>query len=183
MARGPFLLRAGWLGFLGVLVETAMFVLALTAALFATQPKPMGSPVMDILSAPDTISTCLRAHSGLAERRAECVGQFAEACMTYREGGQTTVGMMQCSMEEAEAWDAQLNTAYQTLRDHYQGQSAYTAIQEAQRAWISFRDTDCAYMASIYEGGSIATVIHSGCVLDKTAHRALDLMEQTDLPD
>lgn len=160
-----------------------MLVLALTAAALATQPKPMGSPVMDILSAPDTISTCLRAHQGLAERRTECVGQFAEACMNFREGGQTTVGMMQCSMEEAEAWDAHLNSAYQTLRNRYQGQSAHQTLQDAQRAWIAFRDSDCGFMASIYEGGTIATVIHAGCMLDKTGQRALDLIEQTDLPD
>lgn len=160
-----------------------MLVLALSAALLAIQPKPMGSPAMDVLSAPDTISTCLRAHQGLADRRMECVGQFAEACMTYREGGQTTVGMMQCSMEEAEAWDAQLNQAYQVLRNRYQGQAAHDAIQEAQRAWISFRDSDCAYLASVYEGGSIARIIHAGCMLDKTGHRALELIEQTDFPD
>lgn len=132
---------------------------------------------MPIVSAGMTIETCLQDHTGLQERLANCPGIFTERCIANREGGETTIGMVQCSDEEHGAWDARLNTVYGELRARFAGQTAADTLQQAQRDWIAFRDAECRFQASIYEGGSIAQVISVGCHSDMTARRALELIQ------
>ena len=48
------------------------------------------------------------------------------------------------------------------------------ALTKAQRAWIAFRDADCA---SLYDQdwGTLSRVEANSCVLDRTARRADEL--------
>ncbi|MGB0126460.1 MAG: lysozyme inhibitor LprI family protein [Rhodocyclaceae bacterium] len=47
-------------------------------------------------------------------------------------------------------------------------------MQEAQRAWIKFRDANCDFYYDP-EGGSLARVSANDCMMSSTARRAKEL--------
>lgn len=161
---------------------TAMAGLTLVAACASAQ-KPSTAGQMDILSAQDTLEVCLNrtADAGPAEQQT-CIGEYSQACMTHRPDGETTQGMVRCSIEERDAWDVVLNASYIGLRQRYEGTSVAEGLRDAQRAWIEFRDADCRAEAAVFEGGTIAQVIHAGCQMDHTARRALVLRARLQEP-
>lgn len=163
---------------------TALASLALVSACASAQ-KPALAGQMDILSAQDTLEVCLNRTSsaGPAEQQT-CIGEYSQACMTHRPDGETTVGMVQCTIEELEAWDVVLNASYIGLRERHEGTMAADALRDAQRAWITFRDADCLAERAVFEGGTIAQIIHASCQMDHTARRALVLRGRlADLPN
>ena len=156
--------------------------LMLTACADAQKTETTTAGPEPILRAESRIELCVRRYENRHEQFANCAGAHARACMNSREDGETTVGMMQCSMEEASAWDERLNATYAALQAELDP-GVFEALRDAQRAWIASRDADCALEISPYEGGSIQPVIAAGCELDLTAARALQLEEwQAELP-
>jgi uncharacterized protein YecT (DUF1311 family) len=96
-----------------------------------------------------------------------------EKCLA-RPSGQTTYGMVECIGVEVQAQDARLNRAYQAAIARLERPRQKAALQKAQRAWIAFRDADCAsYLDE--DWGSIARVEANQCVLDRTRQRADEL--------
>mgnify|MGYP000476956381 CR=1 FL=1 len=85
--------------------------------------------------------------------------------------GQSTIGMIQCAAVELKVQDARLNRAYQDAMKRLDLPRQKTALKKAQRAWIAYRDADCA---SVYDPdwGSLARIEANACVLDHTARRA-----------
>lgn len=55
-------------------------------------------------------------------------------------------------------------------------------LRTAQRAWIAFRDAQCRYEAGVYEGGSMAPMVHSSCLTQLTEARTKDLNTLPDQP-
>lgn len=104
-----------------------------------------------------------------------CMNTISVPCMSDVEG-QTTAGMIFCHMREAQAWDGQLNAVYRRLRGGASANDEGGRLQQAQRAWIAFRDANCDFEASLYEGGSLAGVLFASCMSDMTARRAIDLI-------
>lgn len=91
-----------------------------------------------------------------------------------RPDGQTTYGMVECLGIEIQAQDARLNRAYQAALVRLERPRQKTALQKAQRAWIAFRDADCAsYLDE--DWGTMARVEAQQCVLDRTRERADEL--------
>lgn len=93
------------------------------------------------------------------------------ACMD-RAGGNTQ-GMVECMGAETRRQDARLNQAYKALMDATAAERK-KQLQEAQRAWVRFRDTNCAFYLDP-QGGSMARVSASDCVLTMTVDRADEL--------
>jgi len=84
-----------------------------------------------------------------------------------------TSDMLDCISAETKRQDARLNKAYKEVM----GQLSLTRkkhLQEAQRAWIKYRDTNCNFYADP-DGGTMATVNSSDCFLSATAARAKEL--------
>ncbi|MGI9363668.1 MAG: lysozyme inhibitor LprI family protein [Rhizobiaceae bacterium] len=54
------------------------------------------------------------------------------------------------------------------------------AVLKAQRAWIEFRDTNCATEAFKYRGGSIEPLIYQTCRTDMTEKRIQQLKSLLD---
>jgi uncharacterized protein YecT (DUF1311 family) len=152
--------------------------LGTTACVDAQKPQSSESGPMPVLSAADTITTCLIDNPDRASQADACIGQYSEICMS-QPGGDTTLGMVECSADEYQAWDVVLNEEYGELRGALNDAPA-SSLQEAQRAWIELRDADCAFSASLYEGGTLAQVVHAGCLMHKTADRALEIMQWRD---
>jgi uncharacterized protein YecT (DUF1311 family) len=72
--------------------------------------------------------------------------------------------------------DTELNSLYKEvvlrLKDDSQAGKLLVA---AQRAWISFRDAECAFSSAGNIGGSIHPLIYSGCLGRLTKTRIDDL--------
>lgn len=87
----------------------------------------------------------------------------------------TTVQMTQCAALDADAAEAQLNTAYQQLLKRLGQPDTATdkfslmrqKLQVAQRAWIKFRDADCDAVYQVNASGTIRGLAALGC---KRAH-------------
>ena len=48
-------------------------------------------------------------------------------------------------------------------------------LQDAERAWLKYRDATCAAERSLYEGGTAASPAYSACLEEETRQRASDL--------
>ncbi len=106
---------------------------------------------------------------------ASCIGAASGICME-QPGGFTTQGMSQCTSAETEVWDGYLNRAYKARMAEITPDQK-TALREAQRAWIAFRDADCGLQYQMFIDGTMRSNIYTGCMLDMTARRALALRD------
>jgi uncharacterized protein YecT (DUF1311 family) len=88
--------------------------------------------------------------------------------------GRTTAGMIGCANAELQVQDGRLNTAYQAAILRLERPRQKAALQKAQRAWIAFRDADCAAYVD-EDWGSMARVEANACVLERTRERAAEL--------
>lgn len=102
-----------------------------------------------------------------------------ERCLAA-PSGQSTAGMVGCVGTELKAQDARLNRAYQGAMKRMTLPRQKTALQKAQRAWIAFRDADCAAHLDA-DWGTISQVESASCRLDHTARRA-DMLEDFHKP-
>jgi uncharacterized protein YecT (DUF1311 family) len=93
------------------------------------------------------------------------------ACLEKANG--VTAEMINCMLAETILQDARLNENYKKLLSKLATERK-TALIEAQRAWIKFRDANCGFYANP-EGGSTARMAASECILNATADRAKEL--------
>lgn len=93
-----------------------------------------------------------------------------DGCMHKAAG---VLDMIDCAGRENDRWDARLNRAYQARMTSL-NERQRNALKRAQKAWLSFREADCA----AYEDddwGTISKIDASQCVLRRTIERALEL--------
>lgn len=69
-----------------------------------------------------------------------------------------------------------MNRAYQQLLPTLE-KSRKQKLIAAQLAWVKFRDTNCEFERSKYEGGSIAPSIYAGCLENLTKLRTQELQQ------
>lgn len=93
------------------------------------------------------------------------------------DGAETQIDLNECSYVAWEQADVELNEAYAAAMGVAEGHggSAGEALRDAQRAWIAFRDADCAAEAAFWEGGSAQPMILYGCLETITLQRTDDL--------
>ncbi len=130
------------------------------------------------------VASCL-SDADTPQEAEQCIGDFAAVCMETEADGYTTFGMMSCTQAETQAWDDMLNREYALLRDRAEAMDdgefddAYAVrverLRDAQRAWISFRDAECALAYSEFGMGTMRQLSGSGCHLHMTAERAIEL--------
>ena len=116
-----------------------------------------------------------------------CRGAVADPCMAREEKGETTVGMVACMLAEAQVWAVWLDTEYRASMDWAEAQdeaeraafpefaNRATALRDAQRAWIAFRDAECGLAYALWGAGSMRLLAGADCRLEMTAARARDL--------
>ena len=93
------------------------------------------------------------------------------SCMD--KAGGVTANMLDCMWAETKRQDARLNQAYKDVMARLSPERK-KQLQEAQRAWIKYRDANCRFYADP-DGGSIATVNSNDCFMSATASRAKEL--------
>ena len=87
---------------------------------------------------------------------------------------QTTRDMVVCAQSDYDMADADLNRYYQEQRASLD-EKGKIILRDAQRAWIKYRDAECARVADFARGGTLASVLQVSCLADLTAKRANDL--------
>jgi|GEM_PF-437287 len=82
----------------------------------------------------------------------------------------TQLDMNMCAADEYAVADSVLNAVYRQVVAELD--SAHLAfLREAQRAWIPFRDADCALEGAEFAGGSIRPMIEMMCLTRETRRR------------
>ena len=110
------------------------------------------------------VSSAASAHeTGLSKQYTACMDK----------AGGTTFGMIECITTENQRQDSQLNKAYMALMADLPPPRK-VHLQDAQRAWIKYRDANCAFYADP-DGGTLARVNANSCMLTATAERAREL--------
>lgn len=123
------------------------------------------------------LAGALAATPALAVDYARIEARFTPAfqqCLDRPEG-QSTAGMVQCAGAELEIQDAALNAAYRNLTAALNARQKANLVK-AQRAWIAFRDADCAARHDP-DWGSMSTINANFCMLQRTVERTIELEE------
>lgn len=92
-------------------------------------------------------------------------------CMEKSDG--VTAAMVECITAEYKRQDAHLNQAYKALAKDLSA-ARKKQLQEVQRAWLKFRDANCAFYDDP-DGGTLARVLSNECMMTLTAQRAKEL--------
>ncbi|HHS83077.1 MAG TPA: DUF1311 domain-containing protein [Devosia sp.] len=120
------------------------------------------------------LEACMaNANTNAVHARSACIGAARNVCISEPDGT-TTLGTTTCNQREAAWWDKLLNDNYSRLRSALSPE-LFSALRDAQRAWITYRDAKCAFSYKMFEGGSIRHVLFSDCMMQTTAARAIDL--------
>ena len=92
-------------------------------------------------------------------------------------GAYSTQDMLICLGRKLDEQDARLNRLW-TKALAAESEQGRALLRKAQRAWIAFRDAQCAYERGPEPAGSGAAVDKTLCLLRMTAERADWLAEQ-----
>ncbi|SOZ13525.1 conserved hypothetical protein, DUF1311 [Cupriavidus taiwanensis] len=95
-----------------------------------------------------------------------------ERCM---DKAVSTADMLNCAALESRVQDTALNRAYQSLLRRLEAPRT-GQLRVAQRAWLEYRQANCAYVANP-AGGSAARVAGASCLLEMTAARVRELRD------
>ena len=95
-----------------------------------------------------------------------------QRCLDAPEG-QSTYGMVECAGAELKIQDARLNAAYRKAMAGLNPRQK-TKLVAAQRAWVAFRDAECASFQD-EDWGTISRINAADCVLTLTVKRTIDL--------
>ena len=92
-------------------------------------------------------------------------------CMDKSDG--VTVNMVNCIGAEIKLQDIRLNKAYKDVMAQLSA-SRKKQLQNAQRAWIKYRDENCNFYDDP-DGGTITSILSNDCFMSATASRAKEL--------
>lgn len=93
----------------------------------------------------------------------------------------TQVEMNLCAGKQAATADAELNAVYKDIMSRLDDRpEAKKALRDAQRAWIRFRDAECAFRTVDSRTGSIYPTLLANCTADITQSRADALKSLTE---
>jgi len=91
---------------------------------------------------------------------------------------QTTAEMRDCAGKEYKQADAELNKVYKQLMSKLEDEGFQAALKSAQQAWIKYRDTNCEYESYLNRGGTMYSVVYTGCLTRMTKQRTAELRGQ-----
>ena len=129
----------------------------------------------------------------VAEAKVQCIGAMAQLCMDDQDGGHTTLGMSSCLGAEGQIWDRYLNAEYKatmiwsqfTDEDEAEYFPAFAKraehLRAAQRAWIAFRDAECALAYAQWGSGSMRSIVGADCQMQMTAERTIALLKMREM--
>ena len=88
----------------------------------------------------------------------------------------TQLDLNQCAQANFESADRELNRVYQVALDQAGDEGSRRQLRESERAWLTFRDQECARQVGPRDqGGSIWPMNLASCLEEKTAQRIREL--------
>lgn len=103
---------------------------------------------------------------------------FPTLATTTCENAQDQSALNQCTADEYAAADKALNATYKQIAKRLSDdQPALELLKKAQRAWLTFRDEECAFSSSAARGGSIEPMIIANCKTLRTNERNTQLLQ------
>lgn len=87
----------------------------------------------------------------------------------------TQTDMNICAARSRAAADETLNATYGTLLKEPSMADRLDRLRAAERAWIGYRDAQCAFEGSGYAGGSMQPLVIDGCAEALTQRRTAEL--------
>jgi uncharacterized protein YecT (DUF1311 family) len=106
-------------------------------------------------------------HPGMAQPR-DCANATTQTDMNI------------CAGDAAEAVDRDLNKIYNALIPRIDGKDAVALLRDAEKAWIVYRDKECAFETSLTAGGSIHPMAVAQCLETLTRAKQKELQRQLD---
>lgn len=107
------------------------------------------------------------------------LGGPAQAMTAECDGTGNQMELNACAAREYQKSDARLNQTYRKvtahLRLHPQSKRDAELLTIAQRAWLTFRDAQCAFVGDAYEGGSAQPMMMTTCLSEITLQRVKEL--------
>lgn len=91
------------------------------------------------------------------------------------DDAKTTLAMTTCLSGALGEAEDQLRAAYAKARASASRAADRELLSASQRAWFSFRASDCEYAASFFRGGTFAPVERLQCRLNRTKRRLADV--------
>jgi uncharacterized protein YecT (DUF1311 family) len=82
-----------------------------------------------------------------------------------------------CSYRDYLRLDIELNQTWDVISKRYKGSAVYRPILASQRAWLEYRDKQCAIWSKYYEGGTIEALVENTCRSDITKFRISELKQ------
>ena len=92
---------------------------------------------------------------------------------------QSQAEMNMCAAKRFKAADAELNRVYNRLVSKLGDDAGRLArLKTAEVSWLKYRDDNCEYEGSAFEGGSMKPLIYSSCLERMTKARTAELRGQ-----
>ncbi len=117
--------------------------------------------------------------SGAARGLAVTVALMTGVAAAQAEGcraAKTQADLDECAGADFATADAALNATFKAVTDRLHGDTeTKTLLVAAQKAWLAFRDDECAFEAASSIGGSIHPMIVAGCQATLTRARTDEL--------
>ena len=90
----------------------------------------------------------------------------------------TQMDLNECAVGNLKSADGALNETYQALMAKQDEAVSKQRLKSAQRAWIAYRDRECAFEVGPQEGGgTIWPTENAGCLEEITATRIRELKQ------
>lgn len=84
--------------------------------------------------------------------------------------------MTACAADALKRADRELNQLYRQMEDRLKGDdTTRQLLVDAQRKWIGFRDSECAFTTVRTAGGSINAMNMNNCLAERTRNRVIEL--------
>jgi uncharacterized protein YecT (DUF1311 family) len=113
------------------------------------------------------------ASVGLLAQTPKQTGQGAGEC----KNAVTMAAMRTCEASRYATAQHELDSAYQGLMEHLDdGQKQ--KLRKSQRAWLSFRDANADFQASLVQGGTLAPLVRIGTLTEMTKARTQELRKE-----
>ena len=90
---------------------------------------------------------------------------------------QTQYEMNVCADRKYKAADAELNRVYNRLASMLEDKER-AKLKATEVSWLKYRDDNCDYESSLYEGGSMRPAVYSSCMERMTKARTAELRGQ-----
>lgn len=98
--------------------------------------------------------------------------QSYEQCQAEADG--IVPRLKDCDAAELDRREAVLNKLYKQVL-HAVDPGRQAGLRKAERAWVAFADTECAFRMSAEAGGMNAPLVYNACRLELIARRIEDL--------